>query len=228
MSTTAVAVARRRDLRFYDTTVGKKAVMAVSGVVLFGFVLGHLAGNLQIYEGPEKINAYAKLLRSLPAALWGARLTLLLMVGLHIWSSVKLALLNKFEARPTAYTRYKMQAASYAARTMYWSGPIILCFVIYHLLQFTFGAGGTPYQEGDVYSNVVNGFKVLPVSAFYILSIILLGLHLSHGLASMFRSLGFDHPSYTPKIKRIAAAISTLIVIGNISIPLSVLAGWVK
>ncbi len=228
MSTTAVAVARRKGLRFYDSTVGKKAVMAVSGVVLFGFVLAHMAGNLQIYEGPEKLNGYAKLLRAMPAALWGARLTLLLMVVLHIWSSVKLALLNKLEVRPAGYVRYKYQAAGYAARTMYWSGPIILCFVIYHLMQFTWGVGGTPYQEGNVYANVVAGFKVLPVSAFYILSMILLGMHLSHGLSSLFRSLGFDHPRYTPVIKRLAVAISTLIVIGNISIPISVLAGWVK
>ena len=228
MSTTAVAVATRKSLRFYDTTVGKKAVMAVSGVILFGFVLAHMAGNLQIYEGPEKLNAYAKLLRAMPAALWGARLTLLLMVVLHIWSSVKLALLNKLEARPTGYVRHKSQTAGYAARTMYWSGPIILCFVIYHLMEFTLGVGGTPYQEGNVYANVVAGFKVLPVSAFYILSMILLGMHLSHGLSSLFRSLGFDHPRYTPVIKHLAIAIGTLIVIGNISIPISVLAGWVK
>lgn len=228
MSTTAVAVGRQRNLRFYDTTVGKKAVMAVSGVVLFGFILGHLAGNLQIYEGPEKINAYAKFLRSIPAALWGARLTLLTMVVLHIWSSVKLALLNKFEARPLGYVKRETREAGYAARTMYWSGPIVLCFVVYHLLEFTFGAGGTPYREGDIYANVVSGFQVWPVSGFYILSMILLGMHLSHGLASMFRSLGFDHPDYTPKIKKAATALSTLIVIGNISIPVSVLAGWVK
>ncbi len=227
MSTSAVAVAGRGGLRFYQTTVGKKAVMAVSGVLLFGFVLVHMAGNLQIYEGPEKLNNYAKLLRSVPALLWGARITLLVMVILHIWSSVQLALLKQ-SARPVGYVKKESLQASYATRTMYWSGPIVLCFIIYHLLQLTFGAGGTPFQEGDVYSNVVQGFQVIPVSAFYILSMILLGLHLNHGLWSMFQSLGFYHPRYTKRIKTLAAALSALIVAGNISIPVSVLAGWVR
>lgn len=227
MSTSAVAVAGRGGLRFYQTTVGKKAVMAVSGVILFGFVLVHMAGNLQIYEGPEKLNSYAKLLRSVPAMLWGARITLLVMVALHIWSSVQLALLKR-SARPVGYVKKETLQASYATRTMYWSGPIILCFVIYHLLEFTFGAGGTPYQDGNVYANVVNGFRVAPVAGFYILSMILLGFHLNHGLWSMFQSLGFYHPRYTRRIKALAAAFSVLIVAGNVSIPVSVLAGWVR
>ncbi|HVT95572.1 MAG TPA: succinate dehydrogenase cytochrome b subunit [Bryobacteraceae bacterium] len=227
MSTTVIGVAQRANLRFFETTVGKKAVMAVSGIILFGFVAGHLAGNLQVYEGPQKLDAYARFLRSMPALLWGARITLLVMVALHIWSAVKLAVLKR-KARPVQYVKRRNVQASYAARTMYWSGPIILCFVIYHLMQFTFGVGGTPYEQGHVYANLVRGFQVIPVSAFYILSMLLLGLHLDHGLWSLFQSLGFSHPRYTPVIKRLATAISVLIVAGNISIPISVLAGWVR
>jgi len=227
MSTTATGVAEKANLRFFETTIGKKAVMAVSGVILFGFVVGHLAGNLQIYEGQQKIDDYARFLRSVPALLWGARITLLVMVILHIWSAIQLAV-AKNKARPVGYVRKKNVQASYASRTMYWSGPIIACFVIYHLMQFTFGVGGTPYQEGHVYANLVQGFQVIPVSAFYILAMLLLGLHLNHGLWSLFQSLGFHHPKYTPIIRRLATAISVLIVAGNISIPISVLAGWVK
>lgn len=201
--------------------------MAVSGVILFGFVAGHLAGNLQVYEGPEKLDGYAKFLRGMPALLWGTRITLLVMVALHIWSSIQLAI-TKNKARPIGYVKKRNIHSSYASRTMYWSGPIIACFVIYHLMQFTFGVGGTPYREGHVYANLVQGFQAIPVSAFYILAMILLGLHLNHGLWSLFQSLGFSHPKYTPAIKRLATAISVLIVAGNISIPISVLAGWVR
>ena len=201
--------------------------MAVSGLVLFLFVLGHLIGNLQIYEGPEKLNNYAKFLRSMPALLWGVRITLIVMVVLHIWSSVQLALL-KFDARPTGYVKKKATQSSYASRTMYWSGPIILAFVIYHLLDFTFGAVNPHFEEGSVYANVVASFQLIPVSAFYIIAMLLLCLHLYHGLWSMFQSLGLSHPRFTPIVKRSAAVVAILIAAGNISIPVSVLVGLVR
>jgi succinate dehydrogenase / fumarate reductase cytochrome b subunit len=201
--------------------------MAASGCILFLFVVGHLIGNLQIYEGPEKLNHYAVLLRSMPALLWGVRAVLLLMVVLHIWSSVQLAVRN-FGARPTGYVKKKATQSTYASRTMYWSGPIILAFVIYHLLDFTFGTLNPHFQEGNVYANVVSSFHVIPVSAFYIIAMLLLAMHLYHGLWSMFQSLGFYHPRYTPVLRRSAAAIAILIAAGNISIPVSVLAGIVR
>lgn len=201
--------------------------MAVSGCILFLFVVGHLAGNLQIYEGPEKLNHYAVFLRSLPALLWTVRVTLLVMVILHIWSSVQLALRN-FDARPTGYIKKKATQSSYASRTMYWSGPIILAFLIYHLLDFTFGKVNPHFQEGDVYANVVASFSIIPISAFYILAMLLLGMHLYHGLWSMFQSLGFYHPRYTPILKRSAAVVAIIIAAGNISIPVCVMAGIVK
>jgi len=201
--------------------------MAVSGMILFLFVLGHLVGNLQIYEGPEKLNNYARFLRSMPALLWGVRLTLIVTVLLHIWSSLQLARL-KFDARPTGYVKKKATQSSYASRTMYWSGPIILAFVIYHLLDFTFGTVNPNFQEGDVYANVIASFQLIPVSAFYIVAMLLLCMHLYHGLWSMFQSLGFSHPRYTPVLKRSAAVVAILIAAGNISIPVSVLAGLVR
>ena len=227
MSATAVDLTDRRDEPFYASTVGKKAVMALSGMVLFLFVIGHLIGNLQIYEGADKINAYAVFLRSLPAALWGVRITLLVMVLLHIWSSIQLAV-RKWDARPVGYQKKKPTESSYAARTMYWSGPIILAFVIYHLLDFTFGWVNPGFQDGDVYHNVIASFSVPWISVFYIIAMILLCMHLYHGLWSMFQSLGFHHPRHTPMLKRLAKVVAILIAAGNISIPIAVLTGVVS
>jgi succinate dehydrogenase cytochrome b subunit len=212
---------------FYTSTTGKKAVMAVSGCILFLFVLGHLIGNLQIYEGPDQLNRYAVLLRMEPALLWAVRIVLLAMVLLHIWTSVQLAARN-IAARPVGYQKKQATGSSYASRTMYWSGPIILAFVIYHLLDFTFGKVNPHYEPGNVYGNVVASFQVIPVAVFYIIAMLLLCLHLYHGLWSMFQSLGYSHPRYTPVLKRCAAVVAILIAAGNISIPLSVLAGLVR
>jgi succinate dehydrogenase cytochrome b subunit len=228
MSATAVSFPSA-SLRFWQTTVGKKAVMAVTGVILFGFVVGHLLGNLQIYLSPEKINHYSAALHSMPALLWGARFTLLVSVFLHIWASWQLVLLQR-AARPIGYVKKVNAHSTYASRTMVWSGPIILVFVIFHLLHFTFGAihPGGPFSEHDVYNNVVAGFQVWPVSLFYIIAMILLCYHLYHGLWSMFQTLGISHPVYTPWLRTLAKIVALLIAIGNISIPVSVLAGLIK
>ena len=209
---------------FYSSTTGKKAAMAVSGCILFLFVLGHLIGNLQIYEGPDVLNRYAVLLRTEPPLLWTVRVVLLAMVLLHIWSSVQLAARN-IDARPVGYQKKKTAGSSYASRTMYWSGPIILAFVIYHLLDFTFGKVNPHYEPGNVYGNVVASFQVIPVAVFYIIAMLLLCLHLYHGLWSMFQSLGVDRAK---AFKKGAAVVAILIAAGNISIPVSVMAGLVK
>src|SRR5580658_6284495 len=211
-------------LRFWDTTVGKKAVMAATGVVLAAFVAGHLLGNLQIFLGPERFNGYARALKSLPELLWPVRITLLISVILHIWSSIQLAVV-KSESRPVGYVRTKSIASSYASRTMYMSGPIVAAFIIYHLMQFTFGVGGTPYMESDPYGNVINGFRVPAVSLFYIIAMALLCLHLRHGLSSMVQTLGLHHPRYTPRLKALAVIAATLIFFGFVSIPVAVMAG---
>lgn len=230
-ATSAVGVnaERNRAPNFWQSTNGKKVVMAVTGAILFLFVIGHLLGNLQIFEGPAKINAYGHFLHSIGELLWIVRIVLIISVILHITATVQLALRN-MRARPVGYSRKEAINSSYASRTMYWSGPIVLAFVIFHLLQFTAGYihPGSQFIEGDVYHNLVAGFQVWWVSAWYIFSIILLGFHLRHGIWSMFQSVGYNHPRHTPLLKNAAFAIALLIVLGYISIPISVVTGLVK
>ena len=196
--------------------------MAVTGIILGGFVLGHLVGNLQIFLGPDAFNGYARTLRHLPELVWPVRTILLISVIAHIWSSLQLAV-AKSEARPAGYVKYKPSGSSYASRTMYWSGPIIAAFVVYHLMQFTFGVGGTPYHPLDAYGNVISGFRVPAVSIFYIIAMALLSMHLRHGLWSLFQTLGFYHPKHTPKIRRLASLIALFVFFGFISIPVAVM-----
>lgn len=229
MSTTAVGQRENRAVSFWDSTNGKKVVMAVTGAIMFAFVIGHMAGNLQIFEGPAKLNAYGHFLHSIGELLWPVRIVLLVSVALHVTATVQLALRKK-AARPVGYSRKEAIASSYASRTMYWSGPIVLAFIIFHLLQFTAGYihPESQFIEGDVYHNVVAGFQVWWVSVWYIFSVSLLGLHLRHGFWSMFQSLGLHHPKHTPVLKSLAALIAIVIVLGYISIPISVLLGFVK
>jgi succinate dehydrogenase / fumarate reductase cytochrome b subunit len=232
MSTAAITPLHRA-VRFYEAPIGKKAVMAITGVILFGYVLGHLAGNLQIFSSdPAQINRYAAFLHNPSNAglLWGARIALLAAVVLHIVASIQLWLLQR-QARPQAYVKKADPAANYASRTMMWSGPIVAAFIIFHILHLTVGSvvplNEIGPNEPDVRANVVNGFLNPAISGFYILAIVLLCTHLYHGLWSMFQSLGFNHPRYTPKLKLGAKVFAILIALGNISIPLAVLAGIV-
>jgi succinate dehydrogenase / fumarate reductase cytochrome b subunit len=228
MGTVAATLRENRAARFWDSANGKKAVMAVTGAMMFGFVLLHMAGNLQIFEGPDQFNKYAQLLRTLPEALWAARLALLAAVAAHTVAAIQLALRNR-RARPVAYSKKEAIASTYASRTMYWSGPIVLAFVIYHLLHFTFGITGVPeFIEGDVYHNVVNGFQNPIIAAWYVLAMLLLCLHLQHGISSMFQTLGISHPRYTPWFKKAAALLAIVIFVGFISVPLSVVLGYVQ
>jgi succinate dehydrogenase / fumarate reductase cytochrome b subunit len=224
MSAIAAGLPGERAARFYDSTIGKKVVMAVSGIALFLFIIAHLLGNLQFFEGPEKMNAYGRFLRIEPALLWGARIGLLAMVLAHIWSSIQLAL-RKQAARPIGYVKKKAIASSYASRTMYWSGPIIAAFVIYHLLDFTFGTLNPGYREGAVYENVVRSFSNPVVAIFYIVAMAMLCTHLWHGLWSMLQTLGLATTGRTRMIKNLAAGIAMLIFLGFSSIPLAVLTG---
>ncbi len=203
--------------------------MAVTGAMMFLFVIGHLLGNLQVFEGPAKINGYSHFLHTIGEVLWIVRITLIVAIILHITATVQLALRSK-KARPIGYSRKEAINSSYASRTMYWSGPIVLAFVIFHLLEFTAGVihPASRYIPGDIYHNVVAGFSVWWVSAWYIFSLLLLGLHLRHGLWSMFQTLGMNHPRHTPVLKQLALWITVLIIGGYISIPVSVLAGWVR
>jgi len=222
-----------RAARFYEAPIGKKAVMAITGVMLVGYVVAHMLGNLQIYSSnPQQINAYAAFLHNPNNALllWGARSVLLLAVILHITASVQLFLQNR-AARPVSYYKKDDVPASYAARTMIWSGPLVAAFVIFHVLHLTVGAvlptrdiGGIATTP-DVRYNVISGFQNYAVSGFYIFAMILLCMHLYHGVWSMCQSLGISHPRYTRKLKRASAILAILIAIGNCSIPIAVMTG---
>ncbi|MBV8832467.1 MAG: succinate dehydrogenase cytochrome b subunit [Acidobacteriaceae bacterium] len=229
MATTVLGAHETRPARFWESTNGQKAIMAVTGAILFLFVIFHMIGNLQVFEGPEQINFYGFALRRFPEVLWGVRIILLIAVALHIWSSVNLVS-RKLKARPVAYTKRQNTASDYASRTMYWSGPIILAFIIYHILHLTAGVlhPQSTFIEGDVYHNLVSGFQVWYVSAWYIFSMILLGFHIRHGAWSMFQSLGMNHPRHTPILKNLAAVVAVIIVVGYISIPISILLGIIK
>jgi len=235
MSTIA-ATPIHRVVRFYEAPIGKKVVMAFTGVILFGYVLAHLAGNLQIYSSDkQQINHYAAFLHNPANAgfLWAARAVLLLAVILHILASLQLWKVKR-DARPQKYVKKADPGATYASRTMMWSGPIVAAFVIFHVLHLTAGQvvplaeiNGDPTKP-DVRANVINGFSNPAISGFYILAMILLCLHLYHGLWSMFQSVGFNHPRYTPKLQAAAALVAILIAVGNCSIPIAVLTGILK
>jgi succinate dehydrogenase / fumarate reductase cytochrome b subunit len=213
--------------------------MAGSGAALFLFVIAHLLGNLQIFMGPEQINRYGHFLQSTPELLWPARIALLVLVLVHIVSAIKLSQQNK-AARPVAYQNYQVVAASYASRTMLMSGLIVLAFIIYHLLHFTvqvqyvnltgksFVDFTDPQQRHDVYKMMVVGFSNKLVSLFYVIGVGLLCLHLSHGVSSMFQSLGWKNKQYGSFLDKFARVISWALFLGYISIPIAILAGFVK
>jgi len=212
----------QRALTLHQTTIGKKVVMALSGVVIVGFTIGHFLGNLNLYRGQEAMDAYAEFLQSLTPVLWGTRLLLLFALGVHIWSAFSLWLRNT-KARGSRYKKRHDLATDYAARTMYWSGPILLLFVVYHLLHFTI----LPDHPGEVYRNVVEGFQNPLIAGVYIAGNVALGSHIFHGIYSAFQTLGANHPRFNAYRRDLAIAISAAITIGNLSFPISVLAGFV-
>ncbi|MEW6206723.1 MAG: succinate dehydrogenase cytochrome b subunit [Acidobacteriota bacterium] len=218
----------------YQSSLGKKYIMALTGLGLFVFVIIHMLGNLQIFLGPDSINSYAEFLKSKPALLWTVRGGLLTLALLHITSAIQLVLINR-RARPVGYSTDKIVAASLAARTIIVSGLIILMFIIYHLLHFTAGAVDSRFLRyedylgrHDVYRMMIEGFSNPFASAFYIVSMGLLCLHLSHGVSSTFQSLGLKRRAYVDAIDRAASVSAVVIFLGNCAIPIAVLAGLVK
>ena len=213
----------------FSTTVGKKAALAVSGLVLFGFTVGHMLGNLQIYLGPEKYNAYAAGLKATLPLLWGVRSVLLVSVLVHIVLAFDLYSRSS-AARAVGYRMKRNVATSYAAITMKYSGPILLLYIIFHLAHFTspgLPLGGVPFSHTDAYTNFVSSFKVPWVAGVYILANLFLGLHLYHGSWSLFQSLGLSHPRYNPIRQRVAIALGLTVATGNVIMPLAVLSGLV-
>jgi succinate dehydrogenase / fumarate reductase cytochrome b subunit len=223
-------------LTLYQTSIGKKVIMAVTGLVLFGYVLMHMYGNLHIFEGKQHLNDYAAWLREMgypllphEGALWIVRVVLLVSVIGHIWSAWQVTK-QDWAGRPKAYGQKKMIAATYAARTMRWGGVILVLFIVYHLLHLTTGAlytGGT-FSKTDVYANVVNGFRVWWVSLIYIVAQLALGLHLYHGLWSMAQTMGWRNRVNNQLWRGFATVFAIVVAGGNISIPLAVMLGIVK
>jgi succinate dehydrogenase / fumarate reductase cytochrome b subunit len=224
---------------FYQTAVGKKAVMAVTGIALFGFVVGHMAGNLKAFAGEEAFNHYAEFLREVGAPLappgallWIARVTLLAAVVLHIHAATSLVLMAR-RARPADYTRRERVQLDYAARTMRWGGAIIFLYVVYHLLHLTFGTAHPDFQPPDAaghhaYRNLVVGLSNPVVAGVYVLASLVVGFHLYHGLWSMFQSLGLNHPRYNRWRRAFAVAFALAVAAGFVAVPLAVQLGVIS
>lgn len=216
-------------LTMMKTTVGKKAALAVSGLVLFGFVIAHMLGNLQVFLGPEVLNAYAAMLHASPALLWGARLVLILAVVVHIWMMIELYDRSN-AARPMRYQRVERRAVTYSSAAMKYSGPALLLFIAFHLMHFTVpgvALGDYQHHATDVYSNMVNAFQIPWVAGTYVLANVFLGMHLFHGAWSLLQSLGLNHVRYNQPRKRIAQSLALLVTIGNISMPLAIVTGMI-
>ena len=231
----------------YSTAVGKKYVMGLTGIMMMGFVLFHMIGNLKMYLGAAHLNEYAEFLQNLLVpivpkgiTLWILRGGLITALALHLHAAYSLTVLNR-KARPVKYQSARdYQVASFASRTMRLSGLVILAFIAWHLADLTFGGvnhhvgtmtsvgAHTGEQVKDVYGSVVYTFKRVPVAVFYIIANVLLGIHLFHGAWSIFQSFGWNNPRFNKWRRGFATGFATLIVVGNVSFPVAVLAGIVK
>ncbi len=240
----AIAVAKPRNVwpsnplaALWGTMVGKKVVMAVTGIVLVGFVIAHMLGNLKIFLGAQAIDTYAAFLRTMgeplfpySVLLWVVRIVLLTCVALHITAAVQLTRMSR-AARPHGYDTKESIATTYAARTMRWSAVIVVLFIVYHLLHLTGGVvGWEPGQFRDlsVYHNVVAGFSVWYVSLFYIVAMACLCLHLDHGIWSLLQTLGWNNARTTSTLRTLSRGVALAVFVGFISVPVAVLAGWVR
>ncbi len=244
MGAVAIDASLRRRSGLFETYIGKKLVMAVTGVILFGYVIGHLAGNLQVFLPPQvvngeyvyQINNYARFLHSNGTVLWAVRALLLAAVVLHVWSAT-LLWMQKRRARPIGYQKKDDVSTTYASRTMIWSGPIVAAFIVFHILHLTTGSVGLGVREATLntdgqeqyyaYQNLIHGFRHPAVAIAYIVAISLLSLHLYHGIWSMFQSVGINHPRYTPALQRFSRVFAVVIAAGFIAIPLAILLGIV-
>jgi succinate dehydrogenase / fumarate reductase, cytochrome b subunit len=222
-------------IHFYRSSVGRKIIVAVTGIILILFVIGHLLGNLQIFIGADWINGYSEHLRDLGPLLWLIRIFLLATVIIHIYVTIQLAIENR-RARPEPYMDKRYVKATFASRHMVMSGLIVLAFIVYHLAHFTvrvtdrrFGLlKADPLGHYDVYSMMVYGFQNYYVSGFYILGLFLLALHLSHGSSSFLQSLGLNDKRLAPWFALAGRIFAWLIFVGYTSIPVAILLGWVK
>jgi succinate dehydrogenase / fumarate reductase, cytochrome b subunit len=230
-------VADHRVTALWHTMIGKKVVMAVTGAVLVAFVISHMLGNLKIFTGPAEINAYSRFLREVgwPAVgygqlLWVVRVVLLVCVTLHITAAIQLTRMSR-AARPIGYTAKRDIETTWAARTMRWGGVLLVAFIIFHLLHLTGGVVGFragQFTELAVYQNVVAAFAVWPVTLFYIVAMGALCLHLSHGIWSLLQTLGWSTTRNAATLKILSRVIGIVVLVGFCSVPVAVLAGWLR
>ncbi len=237
MTITKDAPARRRypwPIEFYRSAVGKKWVMALTGIALLGYIVAHMLGNLKVYFGPEEINQYGEALRDLGGdlvprtnLLWILRIGLLGAALLHIHAAYSLTYTN-WKARGGRYRERDYAAVTYASRTMRLTGTLVLLFVLFHLADFTWGvepAATSEFFRGDVYANLVASFERLPVAVFYVIANLALGLHIYHGTWSLFQSLGWSHPRFNRWRRWLAAGLTLAVVAINLSFPIAVQVG---
>ena len=213
--------------RFWDSSIGKKAVMAVTGLVMVAFLILHVLGNLQMFAGPLKINEYSAGLRRLGPLLWLARGGLLVSLILHVIAAYQLTQ-RKRVARPVEYAERDSQVSTFAARTIRWGGVVVLVFIVLHLLHFTFGTIHPAFDHKDVYGNVVAAFQVWWVALLYLIAMVVVGLHLYHGTWSSLRTLGLTRPSPDPLKRRVVTVLAWAVFLGFSVIPLAVLARFVR
>ncbi len=220
----------QKALTLFDTTIGKKAALAVSGLVLFGFVFGHLLGNLQVFLGPEVFNGYAEMLKGNAALLWGVRSVLTVALVVHVTMMVQLYA-RPSAARPVGYRMQKSVASTYASATMKYTGPLLFAYIVFHLLHFTYpglSLGDYEHNPADPYANFINGFQVPWVTLVYVAANVFLSMHLYHGSWSLLQSMGLSHPRYNHLRARIAQGVAMIITVGNIAMPLAVLFGVIE
>jgi len=212
----------------WQSSVGKKAVMAVTGLILVAYLITHVLANLLVFSGPERINRYAQLLHSNGAALWGARLILLTALILHIIAATQLAIRSR-AARPEPYAGGRdPQVSTFAARTIRWGGALILLFLIYHILHFTTGTAHPDFVELNPHHNVSTGFRNPLVAAVYLLAMLAVGLHLYHGVWSSGRSLGLSQPSPRPLHRRVALVLAVFVWLGFTAIVIAGFLGLIR
>jgi succinate dehydrogenase / fumarate reductase cytochrome b subunit len=221
----------RRVISLYRSSVGKKFYMAVSGVILIGFLVAHMIGNLKMYMGPEAFNHYAEFLRVvgepvLPrmVGLWLFRILLLVAVGLHMLSAWQVYVQSR-KARGKDYEKEESLSFAYASRTMRWGGVIIAAFVVFHILHFTTGSAHPDFVHGEAYQNVVLGFQSPWVLGFYLVAMIMVTFHVYHGLWSAFQTVGANHPKYNPIRRPLALVLALVLLVGFLSVPAGVMAG---
>jgi succinate dehydrogenase / fumarate reductase cytochrome b subunit len=214
-------------LSFYRSTIGKKVIMAVTGLVMAGFLVLHMAGNLQAFDGPTRINGYSAFLHGTGELLWLVRVALLVAVVLHIDAAIQLTRIAR-AARPQDYAERRPQVSTIASRSLLWGGVILAAFIVFHILHMTTGTVHPSFTPGDVYHNLVAGFRVWPVAVFYLVAMAALGLHLYHGVWSSARTLGIARPSPHPMHRPVAVVVAVVVAAGFALIPIAVLAGWLR